>query len=712
MTAAHVEQSKPAPLPRLREDLQIIPGRVKRAGGQSWRVYDPIQHRFIEIDETTFKILSLWQTSTDVAALTHALQSKFDLTVDGGEIARLAEFVYANHLAAAPPGGDWKAIARQVQRSRESGWQWLLHNYLFFKIPIFRPQSFLAATLPVVEPFFSRGVQIMFAVMGIAGLYLVSRQWDQFINTFQHFFTLQGAAIFACALFAVKALHELGHAYMAVRLGCQVPAMGVAFMVMTPMLYTDVTDAWRLKSRRQRMAIDIAGVAVELMIASSALFAWTFLEPGSLRSLAFVLATSSIVTSLAINLSPFMRFDGYFILSDLVAMPNLQPRAFAVARWHLREVLFGLHQPCPENVSKAAIAALTVYSWATWVYRLILYFGIALVVYHCFFKLLGIFLFFVEVGFFILLPFYREFSEWRNMKTKIFKSRRWPLGAAGLASLLLAAVIPWSTRVSIPVVVEPGELARVFASSSGIIQSVEVKQGDWVEAGKVLATLKSPVLDRDLRRTELSLQKTRAQLARLTADDADRENRVVLLGELATATQKLKGLQTQQSELQVRAPLTGRLVELNPSIRPGRPWNARELLAAISSEKAYIARGYIGEHDIWRISKGNTGRIVPDSIARGLPRIAVEEISPTGASVIDVPELTSVYGGKVAVQPDAQRRLVPTEAQFFVKLALLDSPEKLDVRYRGVAQLDGEAESFAASLFRQVYRVLLREAGA
>lgn len=451
MTAPVLEQPKPAPLPALREDLQIIPGRRGRDGEPSWRVYDPVQHRFLEIDETTFRILSLWQRSPDAPTLIQALDANFGMTVDAAEIARLIEFIYANHLAAAPPGGDWRALVRQAERSRESVGQWLLHNYLFFKVPLVRPQSFLVATLPFVELFFRRSVHVMFAVMGIAGLYLVSRQWDQFLNTFQHFFTLEGVAIFGCALFAVKALHELGHAYSAVRLGCQVPAIGVAFMVMTPMLYTDVTDAWRLKSRRKRISIDFAGVAVELMIACTAFLAWTFLDPGPGRSLAFVLATSSIFTSLFINLSPFMRFDGYFILSDLVGMPNLQSRAFAVTRWHLREVLFGLGAPCPENVSRTAIAGLTVYSWFTWIYRLVLYFGIALVVYHYFFKLLGIFLFFVEIGFFILLPVYREFSEWRKMGAKSFKSRRSLVSAAAFSGLALLAIIPWSTRVIIPV---------------------------------------------------------------------------------------------------------------------------------------------------------------------------------------------------------------------------------------------------------------------
>ena len=126
-------------------------------------------------------------------------------------------------------------------------------------------------------------------------------------------------------------------------------------MVLFPVLYTDNTDAWRLVDARKKLQIVLAGILVELHIALLALFAWGVLDDGPLRSVAYFLTTASIVGSLLVNLNPFMRFDGYYALADYLGMQNLQPRAFALARWQMRQWLFGLAEPVPEPLTGSAI---------------------------------------------------------------------------------------------------------------------------------------------------------------------------------------------------------------------------------------------------------------------------------------------------------------------------------------------------------------------
>jgi putative peptide zinc metalloprotease protein len=199
-------------------------------------------------------------------------------------------------------------------------------------------------------------------------------------------------------------MHEMAHALTAKHLGCRVTSMGVALLVLFPVLYTDTTDAWRLHHRRERLAIVLAGIRMELHLALLATFLWSFLADGPLRSAAFFIATTSWLTSLAINLSPFMRFDGYYALADWLGAANLQPRAFALGRWRLREALFGLNEPPPEQLSRSREHIFILYGWATWIYRLMLFLGIALLIYYFAFKLLGIALFAVEIIWFVLLP--------------------------------------------------------------------------------------------------------------------------------------------------------------------------------------------------------------------------------------------------------------------------------------------------------------------
>jgi putative peptide zinc metalloprotease protein len=183
------------------------------------------------------------------------------------------------------------------------------------------------------------------------------------------------------------------------------------------MAYTDTNDTWRLTSRWQRLLVASAGILTELVIAAWATLAWAFLPDGALRSAAFVLATTSWVATLAINASPFMRFDGYFILSDFLELPNLHERSFALARWRLREWLFDLGEEKPEHFSRRRETGLILFAWAVWIYRLVVFLGIAVLVYHFFIKIVGIFLFMVEIIWFIALPIRHELQAW---------AKRWP----------------------------------------------------------------------------------------------------------------------------------------------------------------------------------------------------------------------------------------------------------------------------------------------
>jgi len=155
------------------------------------------------------------------------------------------------------------------------------------------------------------------------------------------------------------------------------------------MAYTDTTETWRLTDRWKRLQVAAAGIATELVVAIWATLAWALLPEGTLRGAVFALATTSWVATLAINASPFMRFDGYFILCDALDMPNLHERSFAMARWKLREWLFGLNAPRPEHFSPRKQAALITFAWVVWLYRLVVFLGIAVLVYHFFIKLVA-----------------------------------------------------------------------------------------------------------------------------------------------------------------------------------------------------------------------------------------------------------------------------------------------------------------------------------
>ncbi len=376
-------------LPPLREDLRLVAGASATDGSPTWVIVDPVRGQYFQIGWAAYQILSRWdaKSADEILAEVHA---DTICRATRADVEELLRFLYINHLMRDPPQGGYRAYVQQAEAGQQSWVTWLVHHYLFFKIPLLRPDRFLRATLPFVAWLYSRTVAWTLVGVGVVGLYLVSRQWDTFVATFLHFFTLRGLVLYGLCLAIVKVFHELGHAYTATRYGCRVPTMGIAVIVMMPMLYSDTSDAWKLTSRRQRVAIGAAGMIVECGLAAVALFMWSFLDDGVMRSLMFIVATTSLMVGAAINLNPFMRFDGYYVLADLLGFANLHDRAFAFGRWQLRRLLFGLDMPMPEPVTTTQRRFLVWFAWGVWAYRFMLFLGIALLVYHFFFKVLGV----------------------------------------------------------------------------------------------------------------------------------------------------------------------------------------------------------------------------------------------------------------------------------------------------------------------------------
>ncbi len=246
-------EAKPRTLPELRQELRLESGAPGPSGQPTWLIVDPLQHRYIQVDDASYELLSYWQPGATFEALLEAMASEFGRSVQTEDLAAFVKFLEDNHLTAEPASDGWKWYAAAADRAKHSWFMWLIHNYLFIKIPVFKPEAALRRYLPFVQFFYTRSFFLMIAAIGAAGLYLVSRQFDVFWSTFQHFFSIEGAVTYAVALVVVKSAHELGHAFTAVRYGCRVPSMGVCFLVMFPVLYTDVTDAWRLKSRKERL---------------------------------------------------------------------------------------------------------------------------------------------------------------------------------------------------------------------------------------------------------------------------------------------------------------------------------------------------------------------------------------------------------------------------------------------------------------------------
>lgn len=440
-------------LPPLRQDLALHPGPEADDGSPTWTLHDPASHRFYALSWPAFELLSRWHLSEPRQVLA-AVARDTPLRLEEDDLLAVLQMLRRNHLLVACDASHTDALTAQAHATRLSAGQWLLKHYLFFRIPLLQPMHWLQRMSRWVRWAFQPGFWLTCAALTLLGLVMAGRRWDEFSHTLTSYASWEGLLAVGLALSGAKVLHELGHAFTATHFGCRVPTMGVAFLVMWPVLYTDTNEAWKLTSRRQRLWVGAAGMLSELALASVALLAWSLLPDtptwAPIRSGAFLLATTTWLVTLAINASPFMRFDGYFLLSDALNMPNLHERSFALGRWWMREALFGWGDPPPERFSPSRRRGLIAFALATWLYRLVLFFGIALLVYHAFFKALGLVLLAVELVWFIARPIWRELQAWWAQR------QRWRWNRASRRTLLVlgAGLIllcwPWRTSVRLP----------------------------------------------------------------------------------------------------------------------------------------------------------------------------------------------------------------------------------------------------------------------
>ena len=700
------------PLLALRTDLRLSEGAPDVNGAPTWLIEDPLRHQFLQIDGATFDALAIWTSCATDTELKARLDAEFARRVTTSDVEALTHFLVANDLVVEPPDGGWRTLSRKDDLRTRPLFERLIHNYLFFRIPLVRPDAFLRATAGLVAPLMSRAFLWVTLGVAVVGLYLALRQWDAFLATAAGSLTWQGAAAFGIALIAVKAVHEFAHAYVAVRFGCRVPVMGVAFMLLFPLLYSDVTDAWRLKSRRARLAIDSAGVAAELAVASFATLLWAFLPDGAMKSAVFMLATAAWVMSLAINLNPFMRFDGYYVLSDVLGVDNLQSRAFALAKWALREALFGLGRPPPDQLSPRRRIGLILYAYSVWIYRLILFIGIAILVYVATFKVLGILLFVVEIVFLILRPIFKEVREWVRMRKDIISGRRW-IASSAVAALSLALLsLPISGTVIAPAILARSDRVPIYAPRSAELIGVDVDEGDAVVANAVVARLRDQGLDHELRTAARRLAAIRLRLGRIGADAEDRDAALVLERDQQALETRIGRLKTERDALTLRAPAGGEVLALASNLKPGR-WIANDIELALIGESGKLeASGYVEADDLARVSRGASGVFIPDDPLGPRIPVVLEDLALTGSEAIDLEALSEPQGGSIAVARDDDGKLVPIVGQYRARWRVSEGDLGRAREMRGVIHLSGRAESVLARFWRQILKVIAREAGA
>lgn len=694
-------------LPQFRKDLKVFKGPYEIDGSPSYNINDPISGKFYKLRWGEYLMYSHLRPGMTMHDFLEELKLHSTLDITEEEVRMFLNDATQQRLLDIPYGSQ--VFIKQNAAIAASKVKNVFSKIIYFRVPLFNPDKFLEKTLPYISFLGSKGALIAYLFICLLGILLVFNRIDEYFGTFLYFYNLQGIIFYIMGIFSVKVIHELAHAYAAKYYGVHVTKMGLIFIVLWPALFTDVTDGWKLWRRNQRMAISFSGVASELVMAGLASIGWYLSPPGNLQSLFFVISSVTWVSTLIGNMNPALRFDGYYLLADFLGIDNLQARAFAIGRWKMHSWLLGYTGPCPEEgLSQKQIRWMASYAIFTVLYRLILYTAIALFVYHLFTKVLGLFLFFTEIIFFIIIPI-KEEIEFIKQKKIYMLNKRSAITYGIILLFLIWFILPWPHTARFTAISIPGQYQVIYVPEESVIEKIYVHRGSEVKAGDLIVKLESKQLEQEIGDTILQIKILDNTITLLSLKDED----IAYISEKKAAAlsylEKFIGLQERVKALSLTAKLNGDVYYFDRLLRDDMPVQRNTLVAKIAPKNSLKIIGFVPEEYITYFSQGKEAIYLDGSTYKSYPG-KITKVSFKRNETLPYKQLASVYQGTLPVVQDEGGGFKLVDTYFQVEMKLDDNPN-INFGETGYIEVKGPWESKLFNLLRFLISVFWRESG-
>ncbi|MBN1853768.1 MAG: hemolysin D [Pirellulales bacterium] len=563
--------SRPLPI-QVRADLTA---RKQRYHGQVyWVVKEPVGLNYFRFEEEEFAILNMLDGHSSLDEIAKRFEAEFPPQTI--RVEELQQFIGTLHksglvVTAAPGQGVQLCKRRDEKRRRELLGS--MTNVLAVRFKGFDPERVLNRLYPYTRWFFSKPMLILNICLALMALLLVVVQFDVFrsrLPSFESFFAAKNWLWLGLVLAITKVIHEFGHGLTCKHFGGECHEMGVMLLVLTPCLYCNVSDSWMLPNRWHRAAIGAAGMYVEIVIAAIATFLWWFSEPGPLNYICLNIMFISSVSTILFNANPLLRYDGYYILADVLEIPNLRQKATTILTRKLGAWCLGLEEPDDPFLPKRHQWLFVLYTIAAIFYRWFIVLSILFFLNKVFepygLKVLGQAIALVAIYGLFLQPLWKIYKFF-SIPGRLGKVKRKRMVASlGLLICLVAAVlfIPLPASVYCPLVVQPRGAEPVYVEVAGVLADVQVQPGDYVQKNQLLAELKNYDIEIQIAKQQGILGSYEADLNvayRLAhQDDATARRLPASRAAYNTAVEQLAQLEADREKLRLVAPCDGYVI--------------------------------------------------------------------------------------------------------------------------------------------------------
>ncbi len=718
---------------RMRADLRIE--RQTYLGRHYWVVKDPIALKYYRFEEEEIALLEMLDGQSSLEEIQAQFEERFapqKITLQ--ELHQLIGMLHRSALIVSDAAGQGPQLLKrhreQASRQRLSS----LTNVLCIRFKGFDPDRLLGWLDRHVGWFFSPACFFLCLTLAFGALLLVTAQFDVFqakLPSFGDFFASKNWIWLSLTLAGTKLLHEFGHGLSCKRFGGECHEMGAMLLVLTPCLYCNVSDSWMLPSKWKRAAIGAAGMYVEIVLASFCTFVWWFTQPGLLNYLCLNVMFVSSISTLLFNANPLLRYDGYYILSDLIEIPNLRQKATTILQSKLAAWTLGLPETPDPFLPQRRQLLFAIYTVAAAIYKWVVTAAILWFLYVVFepygLQIIGKLITVMAVGGLVFQPLWKlgKFFYVPGRIDRVKKPRMFASAAVAVVGVLAVFLLPIPHYVRCGFYIQPRGAASVYVESPGELLQIHARPGQTVLAGDPIVTLDDVELKVTLVRLGGEKRGLETKLSSLRQRAFEDESAVLEISEveesIVAIDDQIARRQRELELMRIVAPTGGAIIPPptlakphdDPSRLPtwsGSPFDQRNRHAFLvegtpicqvgdpSCIEAILA---IDQGDIEFVHAGQSIEIFVNQLPGKRLRTQLDQVSRLDMKVTPK-NLSSKNGGDVITQTDASGQERPMNTTYQANAALQSEDNELLIGVTGQAKIHTGYLTVATRVWRYI----------
>lgn len=582
-----------------------------------------------------------------------------------------------------------------------------LRSPLSVNIPLLDPEKYLSKTVFLLRPVFSKTGFFIYCIILLSAIYLALVHWSELTrNLADRVLALENVFLLWLVYPVIKIIHEFSHAYTIKQWGGEVHEMGIMFLVFVPIPYVEASSSIAFKEKYKRIMVGAAGIMTELLLASFAIIIWVNVEPGAMRAVAFNVMIIAGVSTLLFNGNPLLRFDAYYILSDLIEVPNLAMRSNIYIGYLLKKYLLKSEDARSPATARGEAAWFVLYGVAAFIYRMFIMVRIAIFVAGKFF-IVGIAFALWGLAGMLVMPLIKVFKFlFTDPSMQRKRMRVAAVTTASISALVLCLfIIPFPAFTVSEGVLWAPDNSRLYAGTNGFIKKIVAVSGEEVKKGAPLIICENPELAAEKKELESSLEEYDLRLD--LAKTRDRTEAKILRDEILRIESELKDIDEKLDNLTIKSPMDGIFLLPEAENLYGKYFMRGAQLGYVVDFKKVTAMIVVTQKDIDRVRTGT--KSVEAKLAGDLketyPAYVRREIP---AASTDLPSLALSIegGGELALDPKEREKLKAFEKLFHFEI-IIKSPRLSAIGERVYVRFYHGSEPLFSRIYRAVRRTLL-----